>query len=509
MGIFDIFKKKKKPIVEKIPSNGIVPYKSNQLSDPTKYFSIHHDIKDLIWIGNGPKKNFIADKAQGDVYHFEGFTITISISGREEPSLIYMNQDIKESKEKDKVPSPSYFPNYKVLSPEQKYQYWQFLSNPYEPSTNISYVFILYYGLERHLFMHNFEDAMKVVIRLREVHKNGSFQSYSGNAIVLSCLLHQRADMMQLFMNSLNEEYKRGFSDNLYLLGMHSFDNPLTAKEIMRLSKTFGFTNTNYIKGYPELFKETMEAFINEKYSANSLILKELVPNIESLPKKGMRLFANMSLSAESVNVPDLVSSNELQQATNALLIDTHESVKKQLSEMRKKKVAPKKKEAKKPQKKMIFDASEESRLLKELKKNYREPVMKHFTYIQLQDFYYKFRELDPKYLEECIKYCYEDIELLDHLNEAYIKKEIERQKQLKEVYLKEQIDNEIKRIKEEKFQGRIPAFSRLAIIYEKRKEYDYAISISQQAIDYYENQGMNAPEFEERIERLQGKQRN
>lgn len=203
------------------------------------------------------------------------------------------------------------------------------------------------------------------------------------------------------------------------------------------------------------------------------------------------------------------LASTELQQAMKDLLVVTHESVKKQLAEMRKKKVVPEKKETKKPQKEMEFDTSEESRLLQELKKHYRDPVKKHFTYIQLHDFYYKYRDIDPKYLNECIKYCYEDLEILDKLNETHINQEIKRHKQLKDVYSKEQIDSEIERIEEEKFQGRIPAFSRLAIIYEKRKEYDYAIRISQQAIDYYENQGMDTSELEKRIERIQKKQKS
>ncbi|OAT86019.1 hypothetical protein A6P54_17895 [Bacillus sp. MKU004] len=504
MGIFDIFKKRKKSLVEKRNNPAIVQVTSQSL-DPSNYYSIHPDIKELIWIENGPKKNFVSDKVKGQTYNINGLTISVSISGREEPSLIDMNQEIIVPTKRIEVPSPSYYPNYKDLTPEQKSKYWEVLSNPYQPELNISYVFILYYGLERHLFMHNFIDAIKVIIKLREVHKGSSFQTYSGNAIVLSCLLHQRADMMDMFLKSLDEEYKRGFSESLYLLGIYSFDKPFTSEDIMRLCKTFSFTNTNYVKGYPEIFKKTLEDYLIINYSSKSVLLKEIVPSIEELPEKEMRLFANMSLNEESVSVPDLVASEELQQAMNNLLIETHESVKKQLAEMRKKNVVPRKKENKKPKKMLKFDAKEELRLLHELKKS-GDPIKKHFTYIQLQDFYYKYRDIAPAYLQECIKYCYEDLEMLDQLNKAYINQEVRQLKRLETVYSKEQLNNKIKKIQKERFQGRIPAFSRLAIIYEKRKEYGFALNIANKAIDYYKKQGMNTSEFENRIERIQKK---
>lgn len=331
MGLFDIFKKNKKPKIRESNGNRIVPMKSNQLRHPTDYFSIHSDIKDLIWIENGPKRNFVPNKGQKETFKFGGIVVTLSLSGGEEPSLIDMQQEIKEPLSSEEVPSPPYYPNYKSLLPEQKFKYWQLLSNPYQPQKDISYVFILYYGLERHLFRHDFENAIKIIIKLREFHKNSSFQYYSGNAIVLSCLLHQRADMMQVFIDSLNKDYKRVFSDNLYLFAMHSFDVPLQAKDIIRLAKTFSFTNTNYIKGYPDLFEQTMERLIFEKYKTKNIILKDIIPRIQTLPLTEMRLFANMSLVDEVVKVPDMISSIELKQFMNDLLVNTHESVKKQL----------------------------------------------------------------------------------------------------------------------------------------------------------------------------------
>jgi hypothetical protein len=223
---------------------------------------VHKDIENLLWIKNGPKKNYLTEKLSSEFIIVGNYTITISFLGMEEPSLIDMNVKVKEPRDNVSVERPPYYPSYSSLTPEQKYIYWRFLANPYDLQVDISYVFILYYGLERHLFTHDFERAIEVILKFREVHTNESFQSYSGNAIVLSCLLHQRADLVTLFVQSLNDEYKRKFSASLYLLAIHSFNIPLEAQDLTRLAKTFRFTKLNYIKEYPDLFNGYLEQYM-------------------------------------------------------------------------------------------------------------------------------------------------------------------------------------------------------------------------------------------------------
>ncbi|MBG9783476.1 TerB N-terminal domain-containing protein [Shouchella lehensis] len=505
MGIFDIFKKKRKYKQKKSDSRNLLSVNDAQAIDPIKNFFVHSDIKGLLWIENGPQKNFISISSAEKIYEIDGVKLFIQVN-KEEPSLINMNLDIKESIEKE-VPIPGYYPSYRTLSSEQRYKYWQSLSNPYQASIDISYIFILYYGLERHLFLNNnFEMAFKVIIKLREIHQNKSFLTYSGNAIALSCLLHQKADMMNIFIESLNTDYKRNFSEHLYLLALHSFDRPLLSEDIMRLSKVFGFRNDNYIKSYPDIFKRTLEELIVKKHSKNHLILKELVPHIGELDQTDLSLFANISLSEEKLSIANLISSPSLNKEIYNFLSDAHESVKKQLANMRKTNMMPKKHEKKKPIKELKFDFNEEQRLIKELKGNYSDPVSKHFTYIYLQDFYYKYRILDEKYLHECIKYCYEDLEILEDLNTAFVNEEMKRTKHLSSFRTKKDIDNDLERIKAEKFQGRIPAFNRLAIIYEKKKQFPYAIDISKKAINYYKARNIDTSDFEKRIERLNKK---
>ena len=79
-------------------------------------------------------------------------------------------------------------------------------------------MFILYYGLERHLLEGDFHSAFNVILKLRDVHKNKSFQSYSGNALILSALLQKKGEYIPSFIKSLDKEYEFNFSDNLLLM---------------------------------------------------------------------------------------------------------------------------------------------------------------------------------------------------------------------------------------------------------------------------------------------------
>lgn len=119
-----------------------------------------------------------------------------------------------------------------------------------------------------------------------------------------------------------------------------------------------------------------------------------------------------------------------------------------------------------------IFDYAKERELLAEYNKhkNDKDKSIIYFAALPLIDFYYKFRDLDKKYLDLCVQYC--NI-CIGCLNCTYMKKEI-----------KEGI--------------RIPAYKRLLIIYTKNKEYEKALEIIDQALkhnqdkEYYKKQHEN-----------------
>ena len=91
-------------------------------------FQPHPDIVDLLWIENGPDKNWYGNPNCQE-YEFMGMIIRI-VFGEDEPSLI--NPDLLISIDNlNDVEPPEYYPSYKSMNPQQRAAYWKFLNNPY------------------------------------------------------------------------------------------------------------------------------------------------------------------------------------------------------------------------------------------------------------------------------------------------------------------------------------------------------------------------------------------
>jgi len=99
-----------------------------------------------------------------------------------------------------------------------------------------------------------------------------------------------------------------------------------------------------------------------------------------------------------------------------------------------------------------------ETILLKALQSRDDNVIDRHFVYNSLIELYYKQRESSPDAIEKCIKYCLEDIGILEEFIGAWKKK----------------------------YSGdipRIPSVERLAIIYEKQGKFEEAINICEMAL--------------------------
>lgn len=506
MRLFDLFKKAKKPVVDEKQTNSLATYSGKVVTSEQSNLTVHEDIKGLLWFANGPRRNY-EQEADGGVTSFklDGVVMTIGLSGSVEPSLIDVNLPIHRTNDIARVERPPYYPSYSGLTDDQRGVYWKVLSNPYDESVDIGYIFLLYYGLERHLLRGNFENAFKVILKLRNVHKNKSFQYYSGNALILASIYHQRANLVTKFMDAIISGSEISFSDNLFLLSAYSFDVPLQSKDVINLAKTFEFENKNYISKYPDLFREIMDQIILDRYKKSNIVVRDFVKpsDLNKVVREDMVLFANVSLNGEKIKLPRIVDCFKLKKEMYEILDQTHQTVKSRLAELRKLGDAPQEKKTGQRKKVIeMFDSETEKELLKGLKKSIKNPVDRHFSYIQLQDFYYKFRDLEPKYLQECIKYCKEDINSLNELQKHYIEEKIEGIEKLSSFYKEKELMEHLERARMG-FLGVIPAFKRLAIIYEKNKSYTEAIDICDAAIEYYQNINMDTSEFEKRKEKL------
>jgi hypothetical protein len=314
-----------------------------------KNFAIHDDIKQLLWFADGPLKNLTKEQMAHDKdaislkIQFEPNNLRVAVCEKlnltmDEPSLIYTKKAIIQPQDGLNVPVPYYFPRYKDFSPEQRWMYLKFLANPYNANFDIGYVFVLYYGLERHLLQGDFDNAFKVIIKLRDVYTNKSFQKYSGNAIILSALLKNKGEYAIKFVKSLDTDYKFCFSDNLLLLCYYSFNIPLIPRELMRMTKTFEFTKTNYIKKSPAVFEQCLLDTIKEKMGSENIDIKKYITDseLDNLSYENIPVYVNSSIIGNTIPVPMLTSNSRLRNEINILLESAHMATKAKLAEMRK-----------------------------------------------------------------------------------------------------------------------------------------------------------------------------
>ncbi len=287
--------------------------------------NIPKEIVDLLWFSNGSRKNYRKETNEFN-FSFAGHTQRIITTSISEPSAIDINLPLS-----DLLFSPpplGYYPSYERLTPQERTAYLNWLSDITVP-IDIGYVFIFYYGLERHLFFGNAEDALATIFILRQFHNNSSFLDYSGDAIILYALIHKK---WEILLNLIPEQ----LSDDMRLFTMALVNNSFSAQDIMESYRSFGFENNRYIKNEPELFLFTLEDLLIEQFSTPSFPVDP--EDFKSAHGTVSLMLANYSLLPEQrfFSLPDISTSPRVHDKINELLVNTHESVKIKLREQRK-----------------------------------------------------------------------------------------------------------------------------------------------------------------------------
>ena len=291
--------------------------------------TVPSEVLDLIWFGDGIHKNY-NPPAKEEQYAL-GVVITYTSLDYGEPSAILMNLPVNAPAPNTMVESPPYFPSYRELSPEQRWKYWQFLSNPFSSQNDVGYAFLFYYGLERHLFSGKLDQAFEMIIKLRSCYRNPSFQNYTAQALFLTCVIKERNDLARKLVESCEKDSDSTFPVNYLLVLKHKFDMALTASDIIKNHQYFGFTNSRYIKNEPELFHKVLSGFLRQNYNADSINLNEYFPiDIDALPLEQREMFANSSLGHYKASAP-IYNNKKLYKKVSSLLYDTHETVKRNL----------------------------------------------------------------------------------------------------------------------------------------------------------------------------------
>lgn len=330
------FKRTKKDKIEPVKDLTVITLPTNRDKEVIpQLIHIHEDIQGLIWYADSRLKNV-------DPYDFvktvtkNGCTFSYFVSGMEEPSMIYTKHPIEFTDNISAVPKPNYYPTYHELEPLQKGVYIRLLENPYRTDLNIGYVFLLYYGLERHLLVGDWQQAVKVIFKLREVHKNKSFQSYSASALILTAILKEQGELALATISSLGENDFLPVTE--YFLCASSFNLHITSREIMYYAEWFGFHNIRYIKNNTELFSQTLTEHIQKIVGRDFLVVSDILAesDIQNIPKVKLRVFANTSLNDTRVEAPQMSEDYRIRKFMSDLLLETHENVKKILAEQRK-----------------------------------------------------------------------------------------------------------------------------------------------------------------------------
>ena len=295
---------------------------------------IHEDIAGLIWYADSRLKNI---DPYDSVKRVEKNNCEYSffVSGMEEPSMIFTKHPIEFTDDFSKVPKPDYYPTYHGLEPLQKGIYIRYLENPYRQDVEICYTFLLYYGLERHLLVGDWQQALKVIFKLREVHKNKSFQNYSARALVLYAILKGQGEIALATISTLGDNF---LPVTEYFLCASSFNLHITSREIMYYAEWFGFHNTRYIKMQKDLFSKTLSGLIYIQYGRDYLLVSDILTDkdIQNMPTLKLKVFANTSLSDTRIEAPQMSEDYKLRKFMCDLLLETHDNVKSLLAEQRK-----------------------------------------------------------------------------------------------------------------------------------------------------------------------------
>lgn len=267
------------------------------------------DILNLLWIKGGTKSNYTDNLIN-------------------EPSLIDLELDIEKTDNIDLNENIGYYPSYRNLSPKQRYTYLKWLEDITLP-INIGYVFIFYYGLERHLIYGQFEAAFMAIQTLMVHHINSSFLAYSTDALIISSLYHRKYQLLANIDTSKS-------SNKVNILISYLTKGHITVDNIIDIRKSIGFTNDYYIKSDLGLFKSCLTDIIYGQYG--TIYYPVTDSDFQNSKENCPLAIANYSLNySERIAVaPDITSNKNFADNIFRLLVKTHETVKNIKKEERK-----------------------------------------------------------------------------------------------------------------------------------------------------------------------------
>lgn len=249
---------------------------------------IPRNIYELLWLGVGGYDDNSDDEETSTPLTNENCRFSVKISMKdveenepnnqvsfldmpslinEEPSLINVKFPVDFNfTETDCFQDPGHLPSYRGLNPKQRGIYLTWLCDVRKP-LHISYVFLFYYGLERHLLSERYRDAINTILTLRQNHTHSSFMTYSEESLIVSAILHKdKSILAKILENFENANICREPA----LLGKLVLKRDLSAREIISIGTKAGFKNKTYITGYPDIYQKKVESVLLKEFGKNS-----------------------------------------------------------------------------------------------------------------------------------------------------------------------------------------------------------------------------------------------
>ena len=297
------------------PSDNVKPSSATKIALKGHSLMLHPDLQGLIWFADGPLKNYDASE--------KNYSAQFAIDT--EPSAIQTKLAISFPKENAPVESLGYFPSYADMEPKQRGKYILFLANPYQ-EIDIGYVFVLYYGLERHLLYGNCERAFDVILKLRDVHRNVSFQQYSASALIYTAMHKKSRELYLRFTQSIDKQFEEEVPLELLLRAKAFFGIDIQPAELMKHAGKLGFSNKRYITSDHDVFEQELSAVLTEKYGKAAMPIQLI--NLSVLPTHQTQMVANGSLGNLTMDLPDITEAYSCFKITSEILQEAHNRVK-------------------------------------------------------------------------------------------------------------------------------------------------------------------------------------
>lgn len=277
----------------------------------TESLLIPERTRSLLWTTDKPL-NDISASFMGSVYVYGDNEPHDFYS---EPSLIWTQMPVEPNNEL--MSESHYYPTYMELSPKEKFQYLNWLRDISLP-TNLSYAYLYFYGLERHLFLGDFENAVAEIKVLLSSHDIGV---HAYPALAFSCVARDRLDVA----DEVPGIFSRINEISVILMALKKI--PLTANVAIGLASRCGFKNKRYIESNLDLFTMELQKNIKQlEHDMGGPFFAEFdFANCEPIPLH----FTNTSLTAiaDGVKVPDIFKNQNLKDAIYDLLQNTHSVV--------------------------------------------------------------------------------------------------------------------------------------------------------------------------------------